>query len=128
MDSEEKTFQISATISPATRTSGSQATQHLPPIPGSRPKGALSQPAGSAGISFFSLPREIRNKIYKIVLIVAHPVFLFQDAGSRVETFAPDRPFRLLSLLYTNRQMHNEAIPVLYGMNNFSLVDSTPPF
>ena len=22
--------------------------------------------------------------------------------------------------------MHNEVIPVLYGMNNFSLVDSTP--
>lgn len=95
-------------------------------MPSSRPKTAFSQPAGSAGISLFSLPREIRNKIYKRVLIVAHPVFLFQDAGPRVETFAPDRPFRWLSLLYTNRQMHNEAIPVLYGMNNFSLVDSTP--
>ena len=71
------------------------------------------------------MPREIRNKIYERVLIVAHPVFLFQDAGSRIETFAPDRPFRWLSLLYTNRQMHNEAIPVLYGMNKFSLVDST---
>ena len=95
-------------------------------MPGSRPKRTFSQPAGSVVISFFSLPREIRNKIYKRVLIVAHPVFLFQDAGSRVETFAPDRPFRWLSLLYTNWQMHNEAIPVLYGMNNFSLVDSTP--
>ena len=81
-------------------------------MPGSRPKRAFSRPAGSAGTSFFSLPREIRNKIYKTVLIVAHPVF-FQDAGSRVETFAPDRPFRWLSLLYTNRQMHNEAITVL---------------
>lgn len=47
---------------------------------------------------------EIRNKSYRRMLVVAHPVFLFQDAGSRVETFAPDRPFRWLSLLYTNRQ------------------------
>ena len=60
------------------------------------------------------------------MLVVAHPVFLFQDAGSRVETFAPDRPFRWLSLLYTNRQIHSEAIPVLYGVNIFSFVDSTP--
>ena len=95
-------------------------------MPGSRPRSVLSQPVGSAGTSFFSIPRAIRNNIYERVLIVAHPVFHFQDAGSRVETFAPDRPFRWLSLLYTNRQMHNEAIPVLYGMNNFSLVDSTP--
>ena len=126
MDSEKQSFQISTTIWPTTRTSHSLAIQHLPPMPGSRPKRTFSQPAGSVVISFFSLPREIRNKIYKRVLIVAHPVFLFQDAGSRVETFAPDRPFRWLSLLYTNRQMHNEAISVLYGMNKFSLVDSTP--
>ena len=94
-------------------------------MPGSRPKRAFSQPAASAGIGFFSVPREIRNKIYERVLIVAHLVFLFQDAGSRLETFAADRPFRWLSLLYTNRQMHNEAIPVIYGMNKFNLVDST---
>ena len=126
MDSEEKTSQTSTTISPATRTFHSLIPQHLPPVPSSRPERAYSQPAGSAGITFFSLPREIRNKIYKRVLIVAHPVFLFQDAGSRVETFAPERPFRWLSLLYTNRQMHSEAIKVLYGMNNFGLLDTTP--
>ncbi len=126
MDSEEKTFQISTTTSPTTGTSHSLAPQHLLPVPGSGPKRAFSQWARSAGIGFFSLPREIRNKIYNIVLIVAHPVYLFRDAGSRVETFAPDRPFRWLSLLYTNRQTHSEAIPVLYGMNNFSLVDTTP--
>ena len=126
MDSEEKTFQISTTTSPTTRTSHSLALQHLLPLPGSGPTRAFSQRAGSAGIGFFSLPRDIRNSIYNIVLIVAHPVYLFQDAGSRVETFAPDRPFRWLSLLYTNRQMHSEAIPVLYGMNNFSLLDTTP--
>ena len=123
MDTEDKNFQTSTTIPP---TSQSLIPQHLPPEPSSRPKRAFSQPAGSAGISFFSLPREIRDRIYKTVLIVAHPIFLFQDAGPRVETFAPERPFRWLSLLYTNRQMHSEAVPVLYGMNSFSLVDTTP--
>ena len=59
------------------------------------------------------------------MLIVAHPMFGFQDAGFRVETFAPDKPFPSLSLPYTNRQIHNEAIPVLYGMNKSSPVDST---
>ena len=126
MDSEEETFQTSTTISPASRTSHPLTPQDLPPAPGSRPKRASLQPARSARITFFSLPREIRHKVYKRVLIVAHPVFLFQDAGSRVETFAPDKPFQWLSLLYTNRQMHSEAIPVLYGMNIFSLVDTTP--
>ena len=126
MDSEGKGFQILTTTSPTTRTSHSLAPQHLLPVLGSGPTRAFSQRAGSAGIGFFGLPRHIRNKIYNIVLTVAHPVYLFQDAGSRVETFAPDRPFRWLSLLYTNRQTHSEAIPVLYGMNNFSLVDTTP--
>ena len=124
MDSEESTVQISTTMSPVTRTS--LAAQYLPPVSGSRPENRSSQPAGSAGTSFFSLPRGIRNKIYQRVLIVPHPVVLFQDAGSRVETFAPDRPVRWLSLLYINRQMHSEAIPILYGMNNFCLLDSTP--
>lgn len=120
MDSEETTSQTSTITSPTTCTS-----QRLRPVPYSRPKRASSQPAGSATISLFSLPREIRDKIYKKVLIIAHPVFLFQDTGSRVETFAPDRPHQWLSLLYTNRQMRSEATPVLYGMNNFSLVDTT---
>ena len=126
MDSKEKKIQVSTSTSPTTRTSHSLAPQHLFPVPGSGPTRTFSQRAGSAGTDFFGLPRDIRNRIYKIVLIVAHPVYLFQDAGSRVETFAPDRPFQWLSLLYTNRQIHSEATPVLYGVNEFSLVDTTP--
>lgn len=77
-------------------------------------------------IDFLHLPCEIRNSIYKRVLAVAHPIFLFQDTGSQVvETFAPDRPKRWLALLYTNRQIHIEASAVLYGSNQFYLEDST---
>ena len=76
--------------------------------------------------SFFSLPGDIRNNIYRRVLVVPHPLFLFQDTGSQVvETFAPDRPFRWPALLYINRQVHDEARVVLYGLNHFTLVETT---
>jgi hypothetical protein len=42
--------------------------------------------------NIFGLPRKIRNDIYERVFYVPHPLYLFQDTGSRVETFAPERP------------------------------------
>ncbi|MCJ1419516.1 hypothetical protein MMC32_005871 [Xylographa parallela] len=126
MDFEEQTSQSSTPISPATHTFYSLAPLHLSPAPNSGSKTQFLQPGGSARINFFSLPCEIRKKIYERVLIVAHPVYLFQEPGSRVETFVPDKPFRWLSLLHTNCLIHSETIPVLYGMNNFCLVDTTP--
>lgn len=57
------------------------------------------------------------------MLAVGHPIYLFQDFGPRVETFAPDKPKRWLALLYTNRQIHDEAKAVLYGENCFCLMD-----
>ncbi len=88
--------------------------------------GNLSQRTRSATISLFSLHSDIRKEIYNRVLVVAHPLYLFQDTGSGVvETFAPERPFRWLSLLYTNRQIHDEARAVLSGSNQFNLLDTT---
>ncbi|KND92703.1 hypothetical protein TOPH_02747 [Tolypocladium ophioglossoides CBS 100239] len=56
-------------------------------------------------INFFSLPHAARTGIYRRVLVVTHPLYLFQHTGSqRVEIFAPGRPVRWLALLYTNRQ------------------------
>lgn len=55
-----------------------------------------------------------------------HSLFLFQDTGSRViQTFAPEKPSRWLALLYTNRQIHDEATAVLYGFNDFTFMDTT---
>ena len=107
MDSEEEKskMQFSNTVPPVTLAS------YLP----------YHQPLGS----FFNLPREVRNEIYSEVLVVEHPVFLFQDGSPRVETFAPDKPHRWLSLLFVNRQMHREASAVLYGLNDYYLVDAT---
>jgi hypothetical protein len=74
---------------------------------------------------FFSLPQQVRNDIYRRVLVVAHPLYLFQDTGSQeAELFAPDRPFRWLALLYTNRQVHIEASAVLYGLNHFTFMNT----
>ncbi|KAL2869396.1 uncharacterized protein BJX67DRAFT_28622 [Aspergillus lucknowensis] len=51
---------------------------------------------------------------------------LFQDPGSRVESFAPERPRRWLALLYTNQQISKEASAVLYGVNHFAVEETGP--
>ena len=84
-----------------------------------------SQSKISAPANFLGLPNEIRNRIYKRVLIILHPLYLFQEPGSPVETFAPDRPLQWLALLYTNRQIYVEASAVLYAINRFHFVDIT---
>ncbi|KAH8432185.1 uncharacterized protein LDX57_009824 [Aspergillus melleus] len=87
-------------------------------MPVSRSEGALSQ---TRAPNLLSLPIEARNRIYEQVLTVPHPLFLFKDPGCPVATFAPEKPRRWLSLLYTNRQISEEASVVLYGMNQFTL-------
>ncbi|KAL6827247.1 hypothetical protein J3E69DRAFT_333421 [Trichoderma sp. SZMC 28015] len=75
-------------------------------------------------MGFSDLPERVRYDIYKRVLVMGHPIYLFQDNGSRVETFAPDIPIRWLALLHSNGQVYREACTVLYGMNRFTLVDT----
>ncbi|PVH67622.1 hypothetical protein DL98DRAFT_639751 [Cadophora sp. DSE1049] len=83
------------------------------------------QRATSVPTGFLSLPHKIRIKIYEGVLVLAHPLYLFQDKGSQtVESFAPERPSRWLALLYTNRQVHDEASRVLYGSNHLTFMDT----
>lgn len=88
---------------------------------GSKMKSALPQSTTSTSANFFSLPIEIRNHIYKQVLAVPLPLYLFQDTGPRVEVFAPEKPYRWLALLYTNRQISDEVSAILYGENKFTL-------
>jgi len=89
------------------------------------PSSHSSQSAGSATVNFVDLPESVRNQIYTSVLVVLHPLYLFQGPGTRVETFAPDRPKQWLALLYTNRQISREASAALYRVNHFHLVDDT---
>lgn len=76
-------------------------------------------------MGFSDLPERVRYDIYKRVLVMGHPIYLFQDNGSRVETFAPDIPIRWLALLHSNGKIYREACAVLYGMNRFTFVDTT---
>ena len=75
-------------------------------------------------IGFFDLPDDARKKIYKGVLKLPHPIFLFQDSDPRVEIFAPDRPPNWLALLYVSRQMYQEAAGILYSTNVYTLLDA----
>ena len=87
---------------------------------------ALQQRANSSSIDFLALPRKIRDEVYRSLFGLSHPIFLFQDVGSEiVESFAPERPFQWLALLYTNRLLYDEARTVLYSFNTFYLEDTT---
>lgn len=76
-------------------------------------------------VTLLGLPKGVRLKIYGYALVLLHPVYIFQEPGSVLETFAPEKPKRWLGLLYANRQIHEEASTVLYGMNHFHLMDIT---
>jgi len=94
---------------------------------GPTPVSNSSQAASSSPTKFLDLPSLVREKIYEKVLVVLHPVYLFQEPGSSVDAFAPDKPPRWLALLHTNRQISVEAGAVLYRVNHFELVDITRP-
>ncbi|KAF2702782.1 hypothetical protein K504DRAFT_463972 [Pleomassaria siparia CBS 279.74] len=80
----------------------------------------------STPISFLHLPRPVRDDIYKRLLVLRHPIYIFQEPNSPVESFAPDRSLQWLALLHTNRQIYTESSAALYGMNQFHLEDITP--
>ena len=86
---------------------------------------ATPPPSSSSGL--FSLPISLRLQIYTALLVLPHPLFIFQDGEtSRPEAFAPDKPRRWLALLSASRQLRDEAGPVAYASNHFVFVDATP--
>lgn len=86
-----------------------------------------SPPSSQPRPSLFRLPRQLRDDIYRRVLVVPHPLHLFADGGARkVQLFAPERPAQhWLALLSTNRKIRNEASTTLYGAHQFVLVDTS---
>ncbi|KAE8405644.1 hypothetical protein BDV37DRAFT_281781 [Aspergillus pseudonomiae] len=88
------------------------------------PNRTISLPESSTHAGFLSLPIDLRNNIYRQVLAVPHPIFLFQDPRCPIESFAPEKPSQWLVLLYTNHQVSKEA-KALYNTNEFVLEEST---
>lgn len=98
-------------------------------------KDALPQQAGAGPVNLLgTLPVEVREDIYKRVLVLADPIVLYQrdppliqeDGGfweglGRIR--AEKLPSQWLALLRANRQIHNEAIVVVYSLNHFQFKD-----
>ncbi|BCS03370.1 uncharacterized protein AKAW2_70248A [Aspergillus luchuensis] len=70
-------------------------------------------------LNFLDLPIKIRNSIYKQVLVLPHPIHIFQDPGCPLEAFAPEKPGSWLALIYVSRQISDESRMILYSMNRF---------
>ncbi|OJI83759.1 hypothetical protein ASPTUDRAFT_618593 [Aspergillus tubingensis CBS 134.48] len=75
--------------------------------------------ASPLALDFLDLPIKIRNSIYKQVLVLPHPLHIFQDPGCPLEAFAPEKPGSWLALTYVSRQISDETRMILYSMNRF---------
>lgn len=65
---------------------------------------------------FMRLPRELRDAIYELTLVAEKPVEITRL--TRAEPF-DERIHLCPALLRLSRQVYNETIPVLYGLNTF---------
>ncbi|KAK3986212.1 hypothetical protein QBC44DRAFT_143986 [Cladorrhinum sp. PSN332] len=74
------------------------------------------------------LPRELRDEIYRHVLVVNHPLYIFEQgpASDKIESFIPDKPAHWLALLSADRRLYAEAGEFLYKCHQFVLVDMAP--
>ncbi|KAK6527473.1 hypothetical protein TWF694_004461 [Orbilia ellipsospora] len=83
---------------------------------------SLSFESGAAKITrpcgFFSLPREIRDEIYKYLLVFDTDAIL---QGPRAEDSHPLLLNIDLSILRVSRQIHNEAAKIFYSHNVFPI-------
>ena len=76
--------------------------------------------------SLLHLPQKLRDYIYRKVLTMQSPVYVFQDSPRHeIDIFAPERPAKWLSLLYVNKEIGREARGVLYANVQFHFIDNT---
>lgn len=80
--------------------------------------------AAQAQLGFFDMPDEARESVYRLLLVLPHPLYLFQDNPSEVGLFAPDKPSHWTATLCVNRRMNREASAVAYSANQFYVVDA----
>lgn len=69
--------------------------------------------------NFFSLPREIRDQIYELVLLHQERIDPWVD-GNRRQNLTPE-------LLRANKAVHREASSLLYAQNRFDLTAMDTP-
>ena len=73
----------------------------------------------SSGASFISLPREIRDQIYKEILLSSPPEYTFHTTVLYDNPIGPRRA--LLNPAFSNPQIAREACEVYYGYNAFAV-------
>ncbi|KAH6847348.1 hypothetical protein B0I37DRAFT_405336, partial [Chaetomium sp. MPI-CAGE-AT-0009] len=82
-------------------------------------------------IGFFDLPGEIRNMIYKLLVVPGDILFVSCDKPFGTLKLVPDKkrgPW--LALVRTNRLIHKEASSLLYSCNTFLMdrpIGGQPP-
>ncbi|KAH8774772.1 hypothetical protein F5883DRAFT_412127 [Diaporthe sp. PMI_573] len=74
--------------------------------------------AADTPASFLSLPSELRNEIYELILLHDEPVDPCAEYD-RQQKFTP-------GLLRANKVVNGEASPLFYGQNRFTLIRTTP--
>ncbi|KAK3114325.1 hypothetical protein LTR53_007452 [Teratosphaeriaceae sp. CCFEE 6253] len=67
-------------------------------------------------LTLFSLPAELRNEIYRLVLVSPHPLDIF-DYGPTTEDCVGAS-----ALLVISQQVRQECLPIMYGGNIFTAV------
>jgi hypothetical protein len=77
--------------------------------------------SGPTTVDIFALQFEVRYDIFKRVLAVPEPLYLFQDPGCPLEAFMPNKPYAWLALLHTSRRISYDARTVLYTNNALSV-------
>ena len=77
------------------------------------------EPARNPSINFFSLPAELRNQIYELVVVNSEhkPIEIKHKTEHDVDGTNDERHQPSLSRVC--RQLHNEVLPIYYGKNSF---------
>src|SRR5436190_16020525 len=68
--------------------------------------------------NFFSLPGELRNRIYELRLVHQEPIYPWTDYNPRLGL--------TLALLRANKTVHREASSLFYAQNRFDFTMGTP--
>jgi hypothetical protein len=100
---------------------------------------------GETGFRFLDLPLEIRDRIYRLVLVQSEPIQIWTPVGGKTimsgKNFASDLyhpdyqpeglgkwlhgPESWLNLLSVNKEIYSETVPIVYGANTFKQKSST---
>jgi len=92
-------------------------------------KEGISRDLGTI-MTFFSLPLEIRDRIYRLLLIQKFPINIRSPFKRRTATgcrrdkrrpVAPTITNHFGAILQVNKQLHGEATPVFYSANQFAV-------